>query len=189
MMNFDLWFFYQILFLFAGGAGGKGVWGKPGSELDETGMCQDIRDPNYDSDNQVVIWDEFYLVMQFAIIRRMYLTVIIEKKSLWFVWKQKSLWFVGGKVQWVVFREQCIEFSVNYSCWFRHYFIKFPWELPVCNAFPGGIQAGRSWSGVEWWRTQESCWANSFGIPGEWKLRRSTGKLSLAKNVNILIFI
>jgi len=38
-----------------GGAGGKGVWGKPGSELDETGICSDIRDPNYDSDSQVVI--------------------------------------------------------------------------------------------------------------------------------------
>jgi len=39
----------------SGGAGGKGVWGKPGSELDETGVCNDIRDPNYDSDSQVCI--------------------------------------------------------------------------------------------------------------------------------------
>ena len=37
-----------------GGAGGKGVWGKPGSELDETGVCSDSRDPNYDSDSQVL---------------------------------------------------------------------------------------------------------------------------------------
>ena len=36
-----------------GGAGGKGVWGKPGLELDETGACDDVRDPNYDSDSQV----------------------------------------------------------------------------------------------------------------------------------------
>jgi programmed cell death protein 4 len=35
-----------------GGAGGKGVWGKPGSELEETGACIDTRDPNYDSDVQ-----------------------------------------------------------------------------------------------------------------------------------------
>jgi programmed cell death protein 4 len=35
-----------------GGGGGKGVWGKPGSELDETGVCTDVRDPNYDSDFQ-----------------------------------------------------------------------------------------------------------------------------------------
>ncbi|ELU07784.1 hypothetical protein CAPTEDRAFT_170810 [Capitella teleta] len=35
-----------------GGAGGKGVWGKPGSELYETSECQDDHDPNYDSDNQ-----------------------------------------------------------------------------------------------------------------------------------------
>jgi len=39
--------------LLTGGAGGKGVWGKPGSELNETGECSDIRDPNYDSDSQV----------------------------------------------------------------------------------------------------------------------------------------
>lgn len=37
----------------AGGAGGKGVWGKPGSELNETGVCSDTKDPNYDSDSQV----------------------------------------------------------------------------------------------------------------------------------------
>jgi len=35
-----------------GGAGGKGVWGKPGSELDVSVVCQDINDPNYDSDSQ-----------------------------------------------------------------------------------------------------------------------------------------
>jgi len=38
-----------------GGAGGKGVWGKPGSELGETGVCSDARDPNYDSDSQVTV--------------------------------------------------------------------------------------------------------------------------------------
>jgi len=38
-----------------GGAGGKGVWGKPGQELEETGTCDDVRDPNYDSDSQVYI--------------------------------------------------------------------------------------------------------------------------------------
>lgn len=43
----------MLIILFVGGAGGKGVWGKPGSELDETGVCRDARDPNYDSDNQV----------------------------------------------------------------------------------------------------------------------------------------
>jgi programmed cell death protein 4 len=35
-----------------GGGGGKGIWGKPGMELDETGECCDIHDPNYDSDSQ-----------------------------------------------------------------------------------------------------------------------------------------
>jgi len=35
-----------------GGAGGKGVWGKPGSELDEPLTCRDVHDPNYDSDSQ-----------------------------------------------------------------------------------------------------------------------------------------
>lgn len=33
-----------------GGAGGKGVWGKPGSEIDDSAV--DINDPNYDSDSQ-----------------------------------------------------------------------------------------------------------------------------------------
>lgn len=37
-----------------GGAGGKGVWGRPGLELEETGECSDIHDPNYDSDSQEV---------------------------------------------------------------------------------------------------------------------------------------
>ncbi|KAG0432980.1 hypothetical protein HPB47_020344 [Ixodes persulcatus] len=38
-----------------GGAGGKGTWGKPGSELsleDDDISAADARDPNYDSDNQ-----------------------------------------------------------------------------------------------------------------------------------------
>jgi len=35
-----------------GGAGGKGTWGKPGSELLEDIVCKDANDPNYDSDNQ-----------------------------------------------------------------------------------------------------------------------------------------
>jgi len=37
----------------AGGGGGKGTWGKPGSELFVTGETNDVNDPNYDSDNQV----------------------------------------------------------------------------------------------------------------------------------------
>ena len=37
----------------AGGAGGKGTWGKPGSEIDGLDRVDDIRDPNYDSDTQV----------------------------------------------------------------------------------------------------------------------------------------
>ena len=32
-----------------GGAGGKGVWGAPGSELLET--YEDINDPNFDNEN------------------------------------------------------------------------------------------------------------------------------------------
>ncbi|GFS07527.1 programmed cell death protein 4 [Elysia marginata] len=32
-----------------GGAGGKGVWGKPGEEVGEDGHCKDSHDPNYDS--------------------------------------------------------------------------------------------------------------------------------------------
>jgi len=32
-----------------GGAGGKGVWGKPGLELKETGTRDDVHDPNYDA--------------------------------------------------------------------------------------------------------------------------------------------
>lgn len=40
-------------FVTTGGAGGKGVWGKLGVELDETGICKDVHDPNYDSDVQV----------------------------------------------------------------------------------------------------------------------------------------
>uniref|UniRef100_A0A1E1XBB3 Programmed cell death protein 4 n=1 Tax=Amblyomma aureolatum TaxID=187763 RepID=A0A1E1XBB3_9ACAR len=38
-----------------GGAGGKGTWGKPGSEIsleDDDISAADVRDPNYDSDNQ-----------------------------------------------------------------------------------------------------------------------------------------
>jgi programmed cell death protein 4 len=35
-----------------GGAGGKGVWGAPGSELGVTAEPSDVNDPNYDSDSQ-----------------------------------------------------------------------------------------------------------------------------------------
>lgn len=42
------------MYLSSGGAGGKGVWGKLGSELDATGDCRDVNDPNYDSDAQVL---------------------------------------------------------------------------------------------------------------------------------------
>jgi programmed cell death protein 4 len=59
-----------------GGAGGKGVWGKLGSELDEADV--DMNDPNYDSDSldngdielktiipemsdeEIQVWEEFY---------------------------------------------------------------------------------------------------------------------------------
>lgn len=37
----------------AGGAGGKGTWGKPGQEQDEEGNAMDAHDPNYDSDSLV----------------------------------------------------------------------------------------------------------------------------------------
>ena len=40
--------FYDI----AGGAGGKGTWGKPGSELLGEGVT-DEHDPNYDSEDEV----------------------------------------------------------------------------------------------------------------------------------------
>ena len=49
--------FVQLIFssyiMFAGGAGGKGTWGKPGSELQATGAAIDTNDPNYDSDELV----------------------------------------------------------------------------------------------------------------------------------------
>ncbi|XP_074640696.1 programmed cell death protein 4-like [Tubulanus polymorphus] len=35
-----------------GGAGGKGVWGRPGSEIGVDGNTNDVNDPNYDSDSQ-----------------------------------------------------------------------------------------------------------------------------------------
>ena len=35
-----------------GGAGGKGTWGKPGSEMFGDLECNDAHDPNYDSDQQ-----------------------------------------------------------------------------------------------------------------------------------------
>ncbi|KAH7983428.1 hypothetical protein HPB52_011959 [Rhipicephalus sanguineus] len=47
--------FYWICVPKACGAGGKGTWGKPGSEIsleDDDISASDVRDPNYDSDNQ-----------------------------------------------------------------------------------------------------------------------------------------
>lgn len=41
--------FIYIFFLFLGGAGGKGVWGKLGEESDLDAAI-DMKDPNYDSD-------------------------------------------------------------------------------------------------------------------------------------------
>lgn len=40
--------FMVFIFLVSGGAGGKGVWGKLGSELLEE--YEDFNDPNYDSE-------------------------------------------------------------------------------------------------------------------------------------------
>ena len=42
-----------IAIVFSGGAGGKGVWGKPGEEVGEDGHCKDSHDPNYDSASEV----------------------------------------------------------------------------------------------------------------------------------------
>lgn len=35
-----------------GGAGGKGVWGRLGEEVNEDGQCHDAHDPNYDSESE-----------------------------------------------------------------------------------------------------------------------------------------
>jgi hypothetical protein len=54
-MNFSV----LVHWCFTGGAGGKGVWGRPGLELEETGECSDVRDPNYDSDSEVTDRTDF----------------------------------------------------------------------------------------------------------------------------------
>ncbi len=41
---------------YLGGAGGKGVWGVPGSELMASDEAFDENDPNYDSDDIQVIY-------------------------------------------------------------------------------------------------------------------------------------
>lgn len=43
------WHWIACISLLTGGAGGKGVWGKPGSEIAEEAV--DKNDPNYDSDS------------------------------------------------------------------------------------------------------------------------------------------
>lgn len=48
-MLFEYWSRWKFFVLLSGGAGGKGVWGKLGSELEEDVI--DINDPNYDSDS------------------------------------------------------------------------------------------------------------------------------------------
>lgn len=53
---YEAWQVLQDLTFLSGGAGGKGVWGKPGSELDEIGVCRDVNDPNYDSESQVTLY-------------------------------------------------------------------------------------------------------------------------------------
>lgn len=65
-----------------GGAGGKGVWGKLGSELVEADV--DMNDPNYDSDSlengdvelktiipemsdeEIQVWEKFYVSGDFS---------------------------------------------------------------------------------------------------------------------------
>ena len=44
-----------MLLFIVGGAGGKGTWGKPGSELFEDPEFKDANDPNYDSDSLVCL--------------------------------------------------------------------------------------------------------------------------------------
>jgi len=55
---------FTVMLCVLGGAGGKGVWGKPGSELEETSICQDINDPNYDSDSQVSRWQTYIIIIR-----------------------------------------------------------------------------------------------------------------------------
>lgn len=49
MVQLTLNIYLYIFFLFLGGAGGKGVWGKLGEESDLDAAI-DMKDPNYDSD-------------------------------------------------------------------------------------------------------------------------------------------
>ena len=48
-----------------GGAGGKGTWGKPGSELLGVGEenVKDPHDPNYDSDSEVCLMASVVLMV------------------------------------------------------------------------------------------------------------------------------
>lgn len=43
-----------LLPLSLGGAGGKGTWGKIGEVYDDDGHTHDQKDPNYDSEEEVV---------------------------------------------------------------------------------------------------------------------------------------
>lgn len=52
----------KLFFIFVGGAGGKGTWGRPGSELLAEEDNENPGDPNYDSDSQVIV-----LSLQFVI--------------------------------------------------------------------------------------------------------------------------
>lgn len=47
---------YEFGLFYSGGAGGKGTWGKPGSELmmEHEEYIADRKDPNYDYENQVI---------------------------------------------------------------------------------------------------------------------------------------
>lgn len=43
------------MFVFMVGLGGKGTWGKEGSEIDAEVAIRDRNDPNYDSAEEVII--------------------------------------------------------------------------------------------------------------------------------------
>lgn len=66
------WVVTRENFIFLGGAGGKGTWGKLGDELGVESMTTDVKDPNYDSDGQasqqfVIAVDELYWTVEICI--------------------------------------------------------------------------------------------------------------------------
>ena len=67
-----------VLFNNEGGGGGKGTWGKPGSEINPTHYFIDSRDPNYPVEDGDTVFESFEPELSLQEVTKQVTQVILE---------------------------------------------------------------------------------------------------------------